>query len=152
MSHTDSKRFLCSKLKLWSGLAPLRGRRSSLIAVKFLAFLRSLHYGFLKMLQAKGKSTEFARTRLIYLLMDERSRSKSVEEISLKVRFFESRHLLFLSKLHHTYPGCQTFVLRGFRSRSTSLLSGFGQHQPASHEAGREKPLTPRVHHTHTGE
>ena len=29
------------------------------------------------------------------------------------------------------------FVLRGFRSRS---------HRPASHEAGREKPVAPRVH------
>ena len=38
----------------------------------------------------------------------------------------------------HDYPGCQRFVLRGFRSPSTS-------HRPASHEAGRKKPLAPRV-------
>ena len=35
------------------------------------------------------------------------------------------------------YPGCQRFVLRGFRSRSMP--------RPASHEAGHEKPLAPRV-------
>ena len=53
------------------------------------------------------------------------------------------------------YPGCQRFVLRGFRSRSMSLLwpsplvsrprpTSAGLRQ-ASHEAGREKPLAPRV-------
>ena len=37
------------------------------------------------------------------------------------------------------YPGCQRFVLRGFQSRISAGL------RPASHEAGREKPLATRV-------